>query len=272
MPSSSRAEDLLAGAPLFAGLDGKSLEELAAGSVRRSYGAGESILEEGSIGLGMVLVTSGRVEVRQGTGEDRVILAELGPGEIVGEMALFDDHPRSASAVALEPVEVLLLPRESFKIAVESHPEILWCVVPTLTARLREMQQKSRVGGAKSEAPADGTAAAASPPQPEQETRSEGTSEKKLDVEIEKSLVRGMRMQYALIRSGVAALSGMLRASESFLDSLEGATGIQRVPELKELVDKMPDALAGAARAALAASEKLPDETLEAYRRHSRSA
>jgi CRP/FNR family transcriptional regulator len=263
--NADKVEEILARAPIFAQLSGKSLQKLAASCVPRSYPEGGTVLEEGSVGLGMVLVTGGRIEVFKGAGAQRVTLATLAAGEILGEMALLDDQPRSASAVALEPTEALLLTRQSFRAAAEKDPEILWCVVPTLTERLRDLQAR-----AVAAAEAGGAAATPAPAAPEAPASEPASGEKKKDREkdLAEALVKVLRFQYALLRSGIVGMTGMAKAGEAFFDALGKETGIRDAKDLEELFDKLPDGMASAARAALTESEDLPDDMLATYRRH----
>jgi EAL domain-containing protein (putative c-di-GMP-specific phosphodiesterase class I) len=73
---------------------------------RRSLKTGETLFREGDAGDCAYIIESGRVEVyRNGSNGKREALAQLGPGEVIGEMAVLDALPRTASAVAVEPTE-----------------------------------------------------------------------------------------------------------------------------------------------------------------------
>ena len=93
-------EDTLARVDLFSSLDKKELQLLAHSCQERVYSAGGTLFSEGDAGVGLYVVKSGRVRLSQGTmGED---LALVGAGDVIGEMALLDDYPRSATATALD--------------------------------------------------------------------------------------------------------------------------------------------------------------------------
>ncbi len=96
-------EKLLRGIPLFADLTRTELLAVEEILHERTYLAGEVIFEEGDEGLGMYLVVSGRVDIMRGSAR----LADVGPGEFFGELALLDDAPRSATARAAEPSVLL---------------------------------------------------------------------------------------------------------------------------------------------------------------------
>lgn len=82
--------------PLFAGLDRKELEMLAHLLKEHEYPAGTTIVEAGTAGHGLYVITQGRVVVRK---EGRTV-NRLGPGEFFGEIAVLDDGPRTADIVA----------------------------------------------------------------------------------------------------------------------------------------------------------------------------
>lgn len=102
-----------------------------------TYLTGEPIITEGEIGDRLCIIHSGKVVVRK---EDQV-LAELGTGDFFGEMALFDDEPRSATVTADEEVEVLVLQRDKFHSLVWQRPSVLMEVCTTLVRRLRQEQE-----------------------------------------------------------------------------------------------------------------------------------
>ncbi|MEO5374581.1 MAG: cyclic nucleotide-binding domain-containing protein [Alphaproteobacteria bacterium] len=82
--------------------------------------AGQRLFHEGEPGDRAYLVMSGRIEISKKTRDDEVILAMVGRGEIVGEMALIDDMPRMATARAVEPTTLVIVTRESFRRKVEA--------------------------------------------------------------------------------------------------------------------------------------------------------
>jgi CRP/FNR family cyclic AMP-dependent transcriptional regulator len=78
--------------PLFAGLTEPQFEQLAAGSARRSYPKGRTIVSEGEPSQSMYILLAGRAKVQRSDSEGKeVILAVLGSGEYFGEMSLIDD-------------------------------------------------------------------------------------------------------------------------------------------------------------------------------------
>ena len=104
--------DTLAAVPFFSGLDAASIDRVGRGMRTRRFRRGEVIFHLGDPGDALFIVTSGAIKIMlpSDTG-DEAILATLRAGDVFGELALLDGAPRSATAVALEPSETLILPR-----------------------------------------------------------------------------------------------------------------------------------------------------------------
>lgn len=102
--------------PLFSQLPPEALAELDERAVRvRRYGQWDTVFYAGDPGLSLCIVRSGRIKLSRSSAEGREIVIDLfGPGEVFGELALFDGEPRSADAVAIEPSELILLDRDEF--------------------------------------------------------------------------------------------------------------------------------------------------------------
>jgi signal transduction histidine kinase len=98
---------------------------------------GEIICYEGERGDAMFLIRSGKVIVVKGSLESPTILGYRGPGELIGEMALLENQPRSATNIAVDHVRLLQIDRESFQEWVSSNPAIGMTIMATLSARLR---------------------------------------------------------------------------------------------------------------------------------------
>jgi CRP-like cAMP-binding protein len=107
------------------------------GAKSKTFDAGEKVFLEDDIGTGLFIVKSGRVDVvTYGT-----VLENVRAGGIVGEMALIDDGPRSAAAIAAEPTEVLSIDKPMFLELIRAQPEFALHVMRLLTHRLRKMNQ-----------------------------------------------------------------------------------------------------------------------------------
>ena len=125
---------------LFASLDERELALIANASHRRSLVRNDLLFSEGDPATEMFVVISGRVAMARESFDGREsVLALMEPGDLFGEMPLFDHDSRSADARALEPSEVLAVP---YNVVVELYaerPELLWRVVTLLSNRLRNM-------------------------------------------------------------------------------------------------------------------------------------
>jgi CRP-like cAMP-binding protein len=131
--------ELLAKVPLFNGISASALRSLAEVCRVRRYGKRDVIFQEGDPGNGLFLVVTGTVTVTtlDGQGETTHI-ADRGPGEHIGELALFDGRRRSATVTAISDVEMLYLDREAFFGVSEKVPAITRNVIFELANRLRE--------------------------------------------------------------------------------------------------------------------------------------
>lgn len=122
--------------PLFEGLSLDDLLSVDEALGQDGYMAGETIVSEGETGATLFILAGGRASVR--IGADQKEVAQLGEGEFFGEMALFDDQPRSASVVALTETTLLTLDRDRFSTLVMQRPEVLFHICKMFGARLRE--------------------------------------------------------------------------------------------------------------------------------------
>jgi CRP/FNR family cyclic AMP-dependent transcriptional regulator len=129
--------------PLLAGLSEQQLELLAAGSSRRNYPRGRTIVSEGEPSNSLYILLSGRAKVQRSDSEGKeVILAVLGSGDWFGEMSMIDDAPRSASVITLESCDFMAIEKASFKQMLMQSTEVCMAVMRGLVARLREADRK----------------------------------------------------------------------------------------------------------------------------------
>lgn len=260
--SDLNAQDFLARAPLFARLERRSLRKLAELCITRDFEPGSVMISEGDTGLGLFVIVSGRVEVTMGTGDDTIGLAVMERGDLLGEMALIDDEPRSASAVALEPTRCLLITRNSFQTLAEKDPEIAWCLLPTLAERIRDLQHRMISTGAVAPQPGDSSDQAPAPPLPS--SRGESLAEDE-DRDPLLSLVRG---QYAIAIAAAAGLRGAATALERVLQQLADDSKLDDADKIGEVTRELPGSLLSATAAGLEAAERVPEQLLERYRRY----
>jgi CRP/FNR family cyclic AMP-dependent transcriptional regulator len=128
----------LARSPLLANLPAEALGRLASAARRRTYRRGEVVFHQGDPGDALHLVRSGRVKVvlDAESGEEAVI-AILAPDDCFGELSLIDGEPRSATVVALEPVETVSIARDDFMQCLRANPPAMERLLVELAAMVR---------------------------------------------------------------------------------------------------------------------------------------
>ncbi len=129
--------------PLFAGLSEADHCLLLQVAVRRTYPRQTLLLQSGDPGERFYLLRKGRAKVYLGNDDGReVILALLGPGDFIGEMALVDDEPCSASVMTLEESEFVSIGKAEFQKLLVSSPDMAVNLLKALARRLREADQQ----------------------------------------------------------------------------------------------------------------------------------
>lgn len=133
------AELLLSSAPLFEGLGPEDLASLAKHINERHVRAGEIIFRMGDSGGTMYILVKGQVNIHlPGEASFRVSLQDLGEGECFGELALFDNKPRSASACATTDAVLLELSRETLSNCLMQRPSAAIPILRVMAERLRQ--------------------------------------------------------------------------------------------------------------------------------------
>ena len=136
-----RPAELLSQIPLFQGLADDDREALAARLTEKGMRAGDVVFAQGDAGSSMYLVRSGAVQVYLATADPDappVVLKDLRTGEYFGELALFDDKPRSASVRALVDTVLFELTREEFGEHLARSPRAAMTILSEMAERLRE--------------------------------------------------------------------------------------------------------------------------------------
>jgi CRP/FNR family transcriptional regulator len=138
MASREETARLLGRVSIFSGLTQEQLVDLASVAVPRRWGAGETIFREGDEGTSCYVVRSGRVRITHRHSDGRVLtLAELGGGQMFGELAIFDGETRSATVEAIEDTRALALLAGDVRRLLLRHPEIAVKMLAGLAGRLR---------------------------------------------------------------------------------------------------------------------------------------
>lgn len=110
---------------------------------RRSFRRGEALMHADQVVRDVLILRSGLVKVLAATpGGRSVLLAFRGPGDLVGELAALDESPRSATVLAIEPVDALALAHADFRAVLAEHPAAELALVRTLAERLRDADTK----------------------------------------------------------------------------------------------------------------------------------
>ena len=133
--------ELLRRVPLFEELGSEDLQWIAKAAHVRSFAAGESIFEIGEPGRSLYILTAGNVQVLHPGQPTSYQLARLGPGEFLGEMALLNDSPRSATARAIGPVEALVLEKTDFHQLVLERPDVSLKLLEAMSQRIRKADE-----------------------------------------------------------------------------------------------------------------------------------
>jgi CRP-like cAMP-binding protein len=121
-----------------------------AGSIR-SLAGGEYLCLEGERSHSLFEIRSGLIRVERSAPDGRVVLLEIGgPGDLFGELGALDGSPRSAAAMAIEPVEALVVSAEALAQLYRVHPEVLLAITKGVAVRMRELTDQLMRPGERS--------------------------------------------------------------------------------------------------------------------------
>lgn len=127
---------------LFAGLEPGQIDVVATGLRTRRFRRGEVLFHQGDPGDSLFVIAAGSVKVvLPSESGDEAILSTLRPGGFLGELALLDGAPRSATVVALERTETLILPRARFRALVAAEPALRDALLAGLAGELRRLTE-----------------------------------------------------------------------------------------------------------------------------------
>ena len=111
---------------------------------RTTFEAGSRLFKEGEVGDKAYLVVSGMIEIVKQMGENEtMVVASLGKGEIVGEMALIDDAPRAASARVVDRAELVIIDRANMEARLAGTDPVVKQLLKVFVNRLRSELRKS---------------------------------------------------------------------------------------------------------------------------------
>ena len=132
----------LGSSPLFAALDPRAQHELRAQMVETRLPRGRALFSEGDPGDRLYVVTAGKVKLgRTATDGRENLLAIMGPGEMFGELSLFDPGPRTATATAVTDTTLIGLGNSDLQPWLTAHPEVAVQLLSALARRLRRTNE-----------------------------------------------------------------------------------------------------------------------------------
>ena len=135
MPTDPKVE-MLRRVPLFSSCRPGELDRIAALADEVDVPAGRTLIREGATGQEFFIVLDGEIEVER----DGTRLATLGPGDFLGEIALIDDRPRSATATTTRPSRLLVVGHREFHSLLDSHAQVQIQVLKALADRVRRSE------------------------------------------------------------------------------------------------------------------------------------
>jgi CRP-like cAMP-binding protein len=123
---------------LLGALPPNALELLRSASTLRDVARNDVLFRQGDSASQLFGIVSGRIAILTKSPDGREsLVAVLDQGSLFGELALFDDGPRSADARALEATQLLVIGYEAVREAIDTHPEVLWVISRMFARRLR---------------------------------------------------------------------------------------------------------------------------------------
>ena len=139
MASRSKHLDQLAQIPLFSACSKRDLQKIARASNEINIDAGRILVEQGDAGREMFVVVEGEAAVKR---NNRKVVTSLGPGDAIGELALLDHGPRTATVEAATPMTVLVLSAREFSGVLDEVPSLAHKLMAALAARVRDLDKQ----------------------------------------------------------------------------------------------------------------------------------
>lgn len=140
-----RGENMLKDVSIFEGLTDEDIGYLTERAATRTYPKNAIIVNEEDEGNSLFLIQSGSVKAYLSDEKGKeVVLSNQGPGDYFGELALFDEAPRSASVAALEPCKVMIISKAQLREAILERPQIAVAMLKGLAVRIRALTENVR--------------------------------------------------------------------------------------------------------------------------------
>jgi CRP/FNR family transcriptional regulator, cyclic AMP receptor protein len=138
----SQAHDALSEAPLFDALNDEDSKALRAMVLVVKLNRGERLFAEGDTGDKLYIIITGKIKLTKAAPDGREnLLSVHGPGEMFGELSLFDPVPRTASATAVTDAELAALAHDDVRTWLSSRPEVAMHLLQALAQRLRRINE-----------------------------------------------------------------------------------------------------------------------------------
>jgi CRP-like cAMP-binding protein len=129
-------DERLASIPLLAVLNKRAREQVLRTAREAHYAAGQTVVREGDPATVLYLIVSGHAAVEK----DARKVGTMGPGEFFGELALIEDHGRTATVLAEDELECLLISAWEFRASLEEHPQMAIPMLNAIIARLHRSE------------------------------------------------------------------------------------------------------------------------------------
>jgi CRP/FNR family transcriptional regulator len=137
-----QTEAVLRRAPLFEGLDEEATRELQAGAADVHLGRGERLFDEGDAGDRLYVVLDGKIKLTRAAPDGREnLISVIGPGEMFGELSLFDPRPRTMSATAVTDVLLAGVAHDYLRTWLTGRPDVAMHLLTALARRLRRTNE-----------------------------------------------------------------------------------------------------------------------------------
>ncbi len=141
--------ELLRRVPLFANIETSRLKLLAFTSERLAFDAGAVLFREGDRGDSAYLILGGKVDVAINSPKGDIVVAHIGANNIVGEMALLCEMPRTATIIAAEPLDTLRIKKDQFLQMLRDIPQMPLEIMRELAVRLNNVNKELSAAHAK---------------------------------------------------------------------------------------------------------------------------
>ena len=129
-------DERLASIPLLAVLNKRAREQVLRTAREAHYAAGQTVVREGDPATVLYLIVSGNARVEKEGSK----VGSMGPGEFFGELALIEDHGRTATVVADDELDCLLISAWEFRASLEEHPQMAIPMLNAIIARLHRSE------------------------------------------------------------------------------------------------------------------------------------